>query len=784
VLGLAVLLALGAGYSAADEEDNESLGSMSLEDLLLEEVVVTARKREERLQDTPMSMSAYTAADLAEGSVRTLAQISEGSPNLLIGPAGPTPSSARIYIRGVGQDDPLLTADPGVGIYVDGVYLGRSIGSNFDLADVERVEILRGPQGTLYGKNTIGGAINVLFAQPTGVWDSSLSVDLGSDGQTDTFGYLSFPLLEERLFGRIAFKTRYSDGTFTNAYDGSEWSNQRRLAGRGALRFLPRDDLQLTLAYDKTYAREHPYGGSLKSTNDCSVTAGLPSLVCGTLMPAAYPGFLPDGNKDRSALNSGRTPTPGIVVEPDYTPFISSSGPSDNNLDVAGSSLTSEWDVREGLVFKSISAYRTLELRQALDVDSSPYAIAETFDHEEQWQVSQELQLLGSSADARLNWVGGAYYFHEDSQNSGETIAIPALASITGIPELNQSTFDSFENRSTTYALFANADYEIWPDWTVTAGLRFTHERKDFERFVDALFAVDPIGGGGLAPPANVANFDFNESDDWSAFLPKLGLSYRPRENLLFYGSVSRGFKSGGFNGRATNNAQQLDAFDPEFATAYELGVKSRWFDDGVQLNLAAFRTDYEDMQLTSFTIDPGTSAFLVVVQNAGRSRVYGLELEALARPLARLSLSGTLGLTHAEYLGFRELDINTGTMVDVSDRDFKNTPALTGSLGAAYVIPFWRQSTLTLGGSFSYQSEIQYATNNNDRIKQNAYGLFNGRVAWENANGDLEIALWGRNLADRRYKLFGLELTQTLGFTTAYWAPERSFGLEATVRW
>jgi iron complex outermembrane receptor protein len=122
--------------------------------------------------------------------------------------------------------------------------------------------------------------------------------------------------------------------------------------------------------------------------------------------------------------------------------------------------------------------------------------------------------------------------------------------------------------------------------------------------------------------------------------------------------------------------------------------------------------------------------------------------------------------------------------MVDVSDRDFKNTPALTGSLGAAYVIPFWRQSTLTLGGSFSYQSEIQYATNNNDRIKQNAYGLFNGRVAWENANGDLEIALWGRNLADRRYKLFGLELTQTLGFTTAYWAPERSFGLEATVRW
>lgn len=737
-------------------------------------IVVTARRREESLQDTPISITALTADDLNSRSLTSLNDIGNFVPNVSM-TAGASGSGGgnnlSVYIRGLGQNDFLFTVDPAVGVYVDGVYYPRSLGSTLDLLDVERVEVLRGPQGTLFGKNTIGGAVSVTSVAPSGDTGGYVEGTYGSYDRIDVRGAIETSLVDDILAARVSFSSRDRDGfgTRRDFFTGEvvdHPGDENQSAARLALRWTPASAITIDLTADYSRWRQQSVPEVLLSFDQsASIVAQLWNIFVADPVPISTAFISPDP----------------------YTSF--GTGPNENTLDAWGVAGTIEWELADNLTMKSITAYREMSATFGRDGDGGPVDYIATFNDQRQHQFSQEIQLLGTAFDDRLTWVFGGFYFDEFGRDTndvtlasglfgafeallgpidGSPLATPTAPGGPGNPinvalDLDFDIFNEIEIDS--YAVFGQATFGITDALNITVGGRYSHERKEY-----TLEHVRTASGVPIIPLTNV-------SDSWDSFTPMASLDYRFSPALLVYGSVSRGFKSGGFNGRPTVSNTPPVPFDPEEVTAYEIGFKSDLFDRRLRFNTAFYYNDYTDIQLSR--VNANSAGVLILdLGNAGDARVTGFEVELQAQPTNNLTLTGALGYTDFDY---------TSLAPGVTDITLQTRPPLvsrwTANASAAYTIPVSGSSSLTLRGDVSYRSQAFLESSNLPGLSQDAYALVNARISYENSDSGLELAVFVTNLTDKVYLAGGLSALSSFGTTEGFYGRPREFGVSARAR-
>ncbi len=745
----------------------------------LEEVVVTARKREESLQDTPISVTAMQAGDIEARSMVSLSDLSSFAPNLEInnGRGDSGSANAAIFIRGVGQNDFIFPTDPGVGLYVDGIYVARSLGGMMDLADIERIEVLRGPQGTLYGKNTIGGAVNIITTKPGEETEGVITATVGEDNRRDFVGRVNFPLIENTLYGKLAFAAKNQDG-YVSRVDGLDLGDTNVDVYRGALRWLASESVDVNLALDYSKIDQHGSPGSFISSFDTPAQQLYNGVAAGFV--SAQRG-LPAGSVIDDRWNSGDI----------YR--SSGTGSSFDKNESGGVHITVDWSINDNLTLKSISAYRKMDADVAVDMDHTPFSIVETNQRQEQDQFSQELQLSGTTFEGKLNWLLGAYYFSEEAEDVNQTLLVSGLFSAlnampadfvpltpgsvcpggtdlsmghicvggAGNPFNAQLDFDVRPITSLdaeTTALFTHITYDISDSLSATIGGRFTWEEKEY--FIDSVY---PASGKVAVSPTR-------DTQDWSEFTPKLGLDYQINDDMMMYVSYSEGFKSGGWNPRVLS-PEEYARYDQESLSTWELGFKSTLLDNHLRLNAAVFSTDYEELQLTSNVISPTTGGLLLIVQNAGEVSIQGAELEVTAKPTDALDLQIGLGYLDGEY------DQLSNAISWNINNELPDAPKLTANIAIQYTMELNDMGSLVWRLDGSYKDKTYKDPFNVAAITQGDYWLSNARITWLNQDESWKAALFVVNLGDKEYITSGTSVA-AFGINTANFGRPRQWGM------
>lgn len=733
------------------------------EEFSIEEVLVTAERREANLQEVPIAISSFSQQDLQAQQVANIGDLQTLVPNLSVhvGDA----NNAVVYIRGVGQVDSVAFFEPGVGIYLDDVYLGRAQGAFLDVVDVERIEVLRGPQGSLYGRNTVGGAIKYVSAGPTEELSGNVSATIGNYSRTDLKASISGTLVDDTLLGRLTVAQLGRDGYADNSFDGKDDGDQDTQFLRGVLKYQALDNLSVQLAVDYT-----------------------------------------NNDPDRSRTPAKETPINLTIVDPvtfgiSTLPFAADVDPFKVNADfnkleeteTQGTDLNIVWDINDQLSFKSISSYRELDYGTELDLDGTPVNAFGIFYFNDQTQISQEFQFLYESD--RLSAVAGVYYFNEDSDTYDGGIFSNLLIASSGI---SSSSTDS-------YAVFGQFDYELSDRLTATFGFRYTEEEKDYERLVEdfdltALAGImfDPFTfavsyanpellsprsadlrlGGGIGVARPLANPD---SANFENFSPKFGLKYQLDDDVQIYSTASSGFKSGGFNGRLSDG--QLDPFDEETLNSLEIGIKSQWLDDRIRFNAAIFYNEYDDLQVSSFETNEDATAILPVFSNAGEAVIQGVEVELTWLLTESLTINANVGYLDAEYKEFfAEADAVTNTVIDVSDeRELVNSPEWDTYLAAVYTVPVQNIGTLTLLADISYRDKTYLEVNSSENLAQSGYSVVNAAIMFETTDGQWQFMLGGKNLNDKEYRTHAFDLSAFPGVELGYYNAPRTYSFNAT---
>ncbi len=759
------ILALSSSpvFAAEDGKDNS---------FALEEVVVTARKMEESLQYSPIAITAFSAQDMEDRSLTNLMELGSYTPNVTMsfttgGDGGG--SNSMIFIRGVGQTDFLFTTDPGVGTYIDGVYFARAVGGVFDLLDLEQVEILRGPQGTLFGKNTIGGAINMISKKPTGEFGGKASVTMGRFNRVDARGSMDFALKEDKLFAKVSFSSKNRDGYGQRLdYDtkkvvdttGDENSTSARLA----LRWIASEKMEVNFIADYSREREKSTVRTLEFYDPGTPLAGLWNAFVGG--PAGTPM------------------TTDFVTGDPFTNY--GTGPNRNNYDVWGLNLTIDYDFDNNIALKSITAYREMDAVFGRDGDNTPLSYVHTEDTQTQSQFSQEFQLSGVSADDKLNWIFGLFYFSEqgtDQNNvfltsglydaleglpgpiNGSPLSAPTAPGGPGNPiniglDLDFDINNAIDIES--YAAFAQVAYDITDKLSLAVGARYSYEKKDY-----TLEHLRVNSGAAIVPLSTISN-------DWKSFSPKASFDYQWTEDFMTYASVSKGFKSGGFNGRPTT-ISSVESFDPETVLAYEVGFKSQWLENRVRFNAAAFFNDYTDIQLGSVSADD-TGNLILIVQNAGQAEVKGFEAELQALITPEFAINGSVG-----YTDFTFTKLNDGVQDVTLSTQQPNTPEWSTSLDMTYTIPLANDGSLSIRGDWTYSSAVYRDVPNTVQLLQDGYSLFNARMTYYSAD-NWRLSVFGTNLSNKEYIAAGLSALASFGTVEAVYGRPREWGIELAV--
>jgi len=699
----------------------------------IEEVVVTAQKRETSLQETPISITAFSASQLEDQLVTKVSDITRSVPNVKFNHGRDTSSEATVHIRGVGQSDE--QGAPGVGIYVDDVFLARPNGSLFDLNNVERIEVLRGPQGTLFGRNTIGGAIHVITRKPSSDFDYQAELGVGSFGGVHARGSVNVPV-SDRLYSRISLLTSNHDGWVRDvnqqAFSRDDLNAQDSQAVRLQLRYRPSDSLTVDFSYDNT--RGQSTTPAIHLMDVLPNTNGILGLINGApelSAPGPFESFVV-GDPREINLNQDTL----------------------DDLDVSGGSFVFDWTLANGVGFKSITAYREFDNRISIDLDGTPLRVFDQRSFLEQEQSTQEFQLTGDTE--RLDWVVGVFYF--DEKNIFDTNVGIFLGDT---PSLEFSFDRTVTQDTTSYAVYGNATYRIADALSATAGIRYTDEKLDFDIV--------------RTPLVSQVTFSGSPSTDFTSATPKLGIEYRWNEDMFGYGSVSQGFKAGGFNTRASTDGA-LEDFDPEEATSYEVGFKSNWLNDRLLFNSSVYYVDYQNIQLQTFFV-AGTGDLVSSVNNAGEAVVQGVEMELTYLPVRGLEINASVGLTDAEFKEYEDAELG-----DLSFRKFQDTPEEQYFFAAQYSWPLNGGGGLLLGADYSYQSEVFHDPANNEEIAEDGYGLFNARLKWTNAAGNMDITAFVKNITDEEYLVSGVDFSE-LDYFLGYFGPPRTWGLSISVR-
>lgn len=683
------LLALLAG--GAPQEARAQAGPP--EPLELDRIVVTARHRPEPAQAVPGAVTAVSGDELESRGGQDIAALGAVTPNLLVYPARAFNGTVTTYIRGIGQFDPIWGVEPGVGIYVDDVYLARPQGALLDLLDVARVEVLRGPQGTLYGRNTLAGAIKVIPREPSADFEGKVALTVGDYGRHDGKLVLNLPI-SDRLRTRVALAKYERAGFGRNLYTGDRVGDRDVGVARIAATWTPLPDVEVRLAWDR-----------LRERSDT---------------PPAR-----------------RLAVPSRAIDPEQIPLdpgshdVRSDAAEAQAVDNEGASLSVDWAFRPQWRLRSISAWRHGDSQAILDMDSLPrpiWVLGRDF-RERQW--SQEFQL---QFDGDINHLAaGLYLFDGVEAGDGRSSRM-----LPGIPPYYRAV-GSISTQSA--ALYANVSRKLGARWELDGGLRQTVERKSVTAF-NANYR-----DGSYATVATVLA-DFSDRTLYHAPTPRLAVSWRPNDAFMLYAQASRGFKGGSYNVRANAIAQpdSVHPLDAETVNAYELGAKGEWFSGRLQANAALFRNDYRDIQLSVLT-ETGFPDFL----NAGRGTAQGMELEWHARLAPHLDWSGNIGYLDARYDRY----IDRG--VDVAgSRRFPNAPRRTAGTSLVADFPLRRAGWLRARIDGRYQSETWPSTDLTPLLRQGGYALWNASLAWTSPQQRWELALRGDNLGNRAYRNAG----------------------------
>ncbi len=666
----------GVGMSAFAESDGG---------FYLEEIVVTAQKRAESVQDVAASISAVGGSKLDEMGITSAESLVLAVPGMHFSQSG---SNTRITVRGIGSEQTTVTGDPGVAFHIDGVYQTRASAGSALFYDLDRVEVLRGPQGTLYGRNATGGSVNLISNRPSQEFEGNVEVQLGDYDHQRLRGVVNVPLIDDKLAMRVSGQQETRDGYYENLTPGADDLEDRdALNLRTQFLYTPTESLDVLLSMN--YSTEKGAGNGFKALGD-------------------YPS--PPGNIN--AFYAGAT------ENPDDPWKIRTNGQEKSDNKRKGASITVDWDLGN-VALKSISAWQENTVDTFADADFSDAEIINENTFQENTQYSQELQL--TSVDAGdWEWVAGLYWLQEendvdywlnDNGTGLSSILIPA-GPLAGLPLY--STIDVglddpayFGNRSnvkgSSLGAFGQASYHINEDVKVTGGLRYSKDEKE------ASILRKEFGPAPIAPAST-----FKKKDDWSSVTWKLGVDWQVAEDSLLYATVSTGFKSGGFL-----QIEDADSYDEEEVLAWEIGSKNRFFDNRLQANISAFYYEYEDMQLRTIV---GTDS---IVTNAGEAGIKGLEVELLARPMEGLQLSAALAWTDAEfdeYFADDPHDSLGATAVDLSGNDLARSPDYTASLNAAYTwdLPW---GSLTSSVNYYWADEVYFsAFNREDRDYQDSY--------------------------------------------------------------
>lgn len=742
----AVLLVTTAQPAFAQSTPDSSSGS--------DEIIVTARKTDERLQDVPIAVTAISDAALTARGIGSVTELQRVAPNLQFTPGqGGNSSGIAPFIRGVGENDFIITTDPAVGTYIDGIYIARTFGASAEMLDVERVEVLRGPQGSLFGKNTIGGAINIISKQPGDRTEFEGDLRNGSFNNVRVRARAAMPL-SEALSVSLSGMGEWREG-WQKIPSGRDLGNRNLITGRLALRYN-QGPFEAVASIDGLRRRQH--------ANAHSMIEFVPGFFSGLQSAFIAPCCTVPSRIDRTDAS--------FELNRDYA-------------DAVNGSLALSYDLG-GATIKSISAYRWVDALFGRDGDaSSTINYAGDLHDETARQFSQEFQLSVPIAD-RGNLLLGAYYFRERTRDQTRLYVADGLYNIIrGIPPFSDPAFPGgpplavlldfnldFDNRQTTtnYALFGNATFDLTDKLTVEVGGRYTHEKKRFYQAANRIYSNQPLLAGTPS---------YTLEDSWNAFTPRGSLSYKIRRNLMAYASWSRGFRSGGFDGRATS-LEEVGSFDPETLTAYEVGLKSS-FADGVTINLAAFQNEYRNQQLLISTVSAATGLIVVRTENAGQSRIKGLELETDIRVSPRLRINGALGLLDARYL--RYVSVIAGVPTDVSSRKLKQAPDITANLGVSYTIPMSDELAATFRVDTSYRSKTYIDVENTEVLSTLDHAIVNASATFDLPFRGSQVRFAVENLTKKRVINAGFDARGAFGFVEAYYNEPRRFSVTLSIR-
>jgi len=728
-LSLAIGVVLVApAMSAWSQEETAAEYQKDVKATQLDTVTVTARKREETLQDVPVAVTAFTPEALDTLNIKDLGDLDAQVPNLTIYAARGSTSTVTAYIRGIGQADPLWGVDPGVGIYLDDVYVARPQGALLDVFDVERIEVLRGPQGTLYGKNTIGGAIRYISRGLREETAGFASLTVGNYNQLDAKAGIGGSIGDGVLRGRIAVASMTRDGFGENLTNDQPVSDKEINAVRAQFGAFASEDFDVQF--------------SLDWMDDQSGVRGAKMLAPNPLAPT-YPPL-----DDRYDIRSGM----GNV----------------NDTTMKGASMTVNWRLTEDWGLKYIAAKRESDTHTMIDFDTTPRKLVDVEAFYDDEQVSNELQ-ANFDAGGRARGVMGLYWFNGDA--GGQVLNYfwnPNLPTALTNPLFGDT--QGYVNTS-SIAVYADWTFDLTDQLKLDVGARYTDEDKHAVALNRFYTTPQYTTSWGTA-----ANFD--KTVNFQNFSPKASLDYQFTPDIMGYLSFSRGFKSGGYNIRANTTAvpRSGEPFQDEQVDSYEIGSKMSFLDQRMFLNLAYFYNQYEDIQLsvfTSYTLPNGSQSFFGDFTNAGKGTVQGVEVEYQFLPTEHWLISGNLAWLDAQYDEF----ITSG--VNVADSQyFTNAPEFSGALNAEWRTALDNGGNLSARLTYAYQSEVWPTTDLSPVIKQDGYGLVNAGVIW-NVNDAWTLSLQGTNLADEEYRTTGYNIA-AYGVLTGFYGPPRQYSLMA----
>ncbi|MEO0549269.1 MAG: TonB-dependent receptor [Pseudomonadota bacterium] len=764
LLGACLLSTAFAPIAFAQDASSAQDASEEVETKQLDTITVTARKRTESLQDVPLAVTAFDQAALEATHADTINEIEKFVPNVEFSDISFSGQTLGATIRGIGFADIEKTYEPAVGVSVDGVFLATNTGASVDLFDVEAVEVLRGPQGTLYGRNTVGGVLNINRTRPTGEAGLRLLGRLGNNGQEEFMAVANAPQIGDVLSSKFYVFSDSSETFSDNLATGEPDKLADSLSYGAAFLFEPNEKLQALVSVDfidDESGTQPIYNLSQDTEVFCILTLGIPGVSV-------------------TSDASGCASTSFDIVEASGFDVHVRDFPSLNALESQALTANVTYEINPNLNFTSITGYRSTEEEILLDNIGAPNAaivpgvvevpIFISTRLQDLDQLSQEFRLDGQLNSA-TDFVAGLFYMNTEydlaAGDGGPDLMGPATVFVFGAPSGNYTAGQELN----AYAAFFDATYQITDQLSVSGGLRYTYEEKDFD--IDFIF--DGLGA-------------FSVSDDWNEVTGRLILQYDFSDDIMAFGGWSRGFRSGGFNGRATV-PDEIGPFDPETVDSFEAGLRMELADRRLRLNPTVFFTQYNDKQepiIGASPINPNVTA--TVIENSSKVEYSGFELEALFLATDELTLRGSLGLLDAEVSEFLVPDLTSTTvpapLIDVSDgRIVTNAPETTYSVGFDYVRPFSNEFELRVNGSHSYTAEhsIQQTPDPFGRNIIDAQDSTDLSITLATTRGDqpnYAITLFGLDIFDEDPGVLDAGLNAGV-FYFGVGAPTRRYGIE-----